>query len=229
MFTTMSAWQRLTLLVLAGIAVVALFVLAFTAGRVSAGSPHPGTTSADAGFARDMQVHHAQAVQMSMMLRDRTDDETLRTIAYDVAMTQQQQKGQMYAWLQEWGLPQSSGESRMAWMTSMAEGAMDHSMESGSTAGMESTGGAGSMAVGADGLMPGMATPEQLEELAAASDDDAERIYLTLMIDHHVAGVEMAAAGVELASTEQVRTLASRIEDSQQAEIDLMQALLDEL
>ncbi|MBG6215822.1 uncharacterized protein (DUF305 family) [Arthrobacter sp. CAN_A6] len=229
MFTTMSAWQRLTLLVLAGIAVAALFFLAFTAGRVAASPSHPDITSADAGFARDMQVHHAQAVQMSMLLRDRTDDETLRTIAYDVAMTQQQQKGQMYAWLQEWGLPQSSGEPRMAWMTSMAEGAMDHSMESGSTAGMESTGGAGSMAVGADGLMPGMATPEQLEELAAASDDDAERIYLTLMIDHHVAGVEMAAAGVELASTEQVRTLASRIEDSQQAEIDLMQALLDEL
>lgn len=222
MLTTMSTWQKLTLLVLAGIAVVALFFLAFTAGRVSAGPSQPGTTSADAGFTRDMQVHHAQAVQMSTVLRDRTDDETLRTIAYDIARTQQHQRGQMYAWLQEWSLPQSSGEPRMAWM---AEASMDHSMEVGSAA-MEST---DSMAVGADGLMPGMATPAQLDELAAASGDDAERIYLTLMIDHHEAGVGMAAAGVELASTEQVRTLASKIEESQQAEIEVMQALLDEL
>ncbi|WP_049822712.1 DUF305 domain-containing protein [Arthrobacter sp. H41] len=226
MFTTMPAWQRLTLLVLAGIAVVALFFLTFTAGRVAASPSHPNTTSADAGFARDMQVHHAQAVQMSMMLRDRTEDETPRTIAYDVAMTQQQQMGQMYAWLQEWGLPQSSAEPRMAWMT---DASMGHSMETGSAAGMESTGSAGSMALAADGLMPGMATPEQLEELAAASGDDAERIYLTLMIEHHRAGVEMAAAGVELAATDQVRTLAEKIEESQQAEIEVMQALLDEL
>src|SRR4029453_7741283 len=38
----------------------------FLAGRVTAGDPAPTDVGADAGFARDMQVHHAQAVEMSL-------------------------------------------------------------------------------------------------------------------------------------------------------------------
>lgn len=88
MTLSLSAWQKRVLQVLAGIAVLALFALAFSAGRVSAGPAHPDATSADAGFARDMQVHHNQAVEMSMIVRDNITDETLRTIAYDIALTQ---------------------------------------------------------------------------------------------------------------------------------------------
>ena len=113
MTLSLSGWQKRVLLILAGIAVVALFALAFTAGRVSAGPTYPDAGSADAGFARDMQVHHNQAVEMSMIVRDNTEDETLRSIAYDIALTQQQQAGQMYAWLEEWGLPQSDPQPRM--------------------------------------------------------------------------------------------------------------------
>ncbi|MHC5908965.1 DUF305 domain-containing protein, partial [Streptomyces sp. S6] len=36
----------------------------------------------DAGFARDMAVHHQQAVEMSYIVRDRTDDEEVRRLAY---------------------------------------------------------------------------------------------------------------------------------------------------
>jgi uncharacterized protein (DUF305 family) len=220
MTLSFSLWQKRVLLVLAGIAVLALFALAFSAGRVSAGPSHPGTTSADAGFARDMQVHHHQAVEMSMIVRDQATDETLRAVAYDIALTQQQQAGQMYAWLEEWGLSQSSAQPRMEWMTA---GSGDHggmAMGSGEDPGSMLT---------AEGLMPGMATPAQLDELRAAQGDDAERLYLELMINHHEAGVEMAAAGAELGQTEQVRTLAEKIRSGQQAEIDLMQGMLDAL
>lgn len=219
MTLSLSGWQKRVLLILAAIAVVALFALAFTAGRVSAGPSYPDAGSADAGFARDMQVHHNQAVEMSMIVRDNVEDETLRSIAYDIALTQQQQAGQMYAWLEEWGLPQSDAQPRMEWMA-----------DSGGHGGMEmgSAADAGTM-LRPDGLMPGMATEAQLDELRAARGEDAERLYLQLMITHHEAGVDMAAAGAELAETDQVRTLSTKIQSGQQAEITLMQTMLDAL
>ena len=194
---------------------------AFAMGRLSAPvASAPSTTSAEAGFARDMQVHHNQAVEMSMIVRDNATDETLRSIAYDIALTQQQQAGQMYAWLEEWGLDQSSSQPRMEWM---AAGAGDH----GGMAMGAGTDGASMLTP--DGLMPGMATEAQLDELRDARGEDAERLYLNLMIDHHEAGVDMAAAGAELARTEQVRSLATKIQSGQQAEITLMQTMLDAL
>lgn len=217
---SLSGWQKRVLLALSALAVVALFALAFSAGRLSAAPTHPGTTSADAGFARDMQVHHHQAVEMSMIVRDEVDDETLRAVAYDIATTQQQQAGQMYAWLEEWGLSQSSTQPRMEWMAGA----------SGDHGGMQmgQSDGSGSM-LEADGRMPGMATEQQLDELRSASGDDAARLYLQLMITHHVAGVDMAKAGAELGTTDQVRDLASKIQSGQQSEITLMESLLDKL
>lgn len=221
MTLSLARWQKLVLLILCGVMVLGLFALAFTAGRVSAGPTHPDTTSADAGFARDMQVHHTQAVEMSMIVRDKADDETLRAVAYDIVTTQQGQAGQMYAWLEEWGLPQSTSEPQMAWMAGASgeHGGMDMGT-SGS-----STGTAASMLT-PEGLMPGMATRAQLDELRAAQGEDAERLYLNLMISHHEAGVDMAAAGAELAGTEQVRSLATKIQSGQQSEIDLMETML---
>jgi uncharacterized protein (DUF305 family) len=220
MTLSLSGWQKRVLLFLAGIAVLALFALAFTAGRVSAGPSFPGTDSADAGFARDMQVHHNQAVEMSMIVRDNGTDETLRAIAYDIALTQQQQAGQMYAWLDEWGLDQSSSTPRMEWMADGPGGHGDMDMGSRDD---------GASLPAQDGLMPGMATEAQLDELRAARGEEAERLYLTLMINHHRAGVDMAEAGAALAETEQVRTLATKIQSGQQAEITLMQGMLDAL
>ena len=67
----------------------------------------PSDFGADAGFSRDMQAHHAQAVEMALLVRERSDDEELRTVAYDILTSQQQQAGQMYGWLVQWGLPQT--------------------------------------------------------------------------------------------------------------------------
>ncbi|MEV4010737.1 DUF305 domain-containing protein [Nonomuraea angiospora] len=70
----------------------------------------PADASVEAGFARDMQAHHAQAVQMTLIVRDRISDREVRTLAYDIATTQQQQIGQMYAWLQPFaGLDHACG------------------------------------------------------------------------------------------------------------------------
>jgi uncharacterized protein (DUF305 family) len=200
---------RVVGLVLAAVlALVAVFVL----GRVTAGpaaAPTPTSDSAAAGFLRDMQVHHAQAVEMALLVRDRTDDETIRTIAYDMAITQASQSGAMYGLLDAWGLPQHSAQPAMSWTELPAlDGSGDgHQM-------------------GATGGMPGMATPEQLAALRSATGDDAVRLFLELMIPHHEGGLEMADAVLARTDVPQVVSLATGIRNAQRAEIVVMQDLL---
>ena len=84
----------------------------------------PGDGSAEAGFARDMMVHHAQAVGMAEIVRDKTESEDVRILATDIALTQQAQIGQMQGWLAVWGLPVAGTEPAMAWMGHPTEGRM---------------------------------------------------------------------------------------------------------
>lgn len=205
-------------LVLAGIVVLAVVgVLAFSAGRLSVGAPQtPGSTSAEAGFARDMQEHHQQGVELAMIVRDRTDDPETRLLAYDIATTQSQQSGQLYGWLTGWGLPQAAAEPSMTWMTrpatvgETAAGAHDH----------------GSAAHKPGEPMPGLATPAQIEQLRGASGVEAEREFLTLMIAHHRGAIEMAEAVLARSSNPTVRTFADGVISSQESEIRLMETML---
>lgn len=190
-----------TVAVLVGLALVTGLLIGSRLGS-SAARAAPVEGSVDVGFARDMQAHHNQAVQLSTLVRAATDDPEIDGIALDIALTQQQQSGQMYAWLEQWGLPQRSSSAPMAWM------GHDH-------------------ATGA-GPMPGMATQAQVNALAAARGVAAERLFLSLMIDHHVAGVDMAAYAAGRAKEEPVRRLAGAMVAAQQSEISLLERLLGE-
>ena len=74
--------------------------------------------------------------------------------------------------------------------------------------------------------MPGLATPEQLAELKAASGVPAEKLYLTLMIAHHEGGIEMAQAVLDRSTNRVVTALARGMIAAQQSEIDYMNELL---
>ncbi len=175
----------------------------------------PGEGSPEAGFARDMSTHHAQAVEMAELIRTRTDDAELRTIAADIALTQQAQIGWMSGWLDVWGLPAYSSDAPMAWMAG-DDGAATHAHGEG-------------MAMGADGApMPGMATRAELAQLRDADGVQAERLFLQLMIEHHRGGVDMADAVLARTGNAQVRRLADAMVASQEAEITAMQELLAE-
>jgi uncharacterized protein (DUF305 family) len=178
----------------------------------------PTNTSAEAGFARDMQTHHLQAVDMSMIVRDASDDPEIRSLAYDIALTQSQQAGQMSGWLSVWRLPQAAPEPSMTWMTrpTLAGANHDHSGTDGGTAHVPG------------GPMPGMATHEQMEQLKSLSGVPAERMFLELMITHHVAGVEMAEAIIDRSTNPAVTSLARGMVVAQQSEIDYMNELLAE-
>jgi uncharacterized protein (DUF305 family) len=168
--------------------------------------------SVDAGFARDMQAHHAQAVDLAVLVRDRSTDEEVRTVALDILLTQQNQIGQMAGWLSTWGLPAAASAAPMAWMTGTEHG-------HGSTA---ATGDASGYAA-----MPGWVSREDLARLTAATGTEADRLFLQLMIPHHQGGVEMAEYAVEHAQRPQVVALARNIVTSQERELTALQDMLD--
>ncbi|ANJ07195.1 DUF305 domain-containing protein [Streptomyces sp. BPPL-273] len=165
----------------------------------------PSADSADAGFARDMSVHHQQAVEMSYVVRDRTDDEEVRRLAYDIAQTQANQRGMMIGWLDLWGLPKVSSDPPMSWM-----------------------GMGGAPSAGEGSLMPGMATDAEMERLGTLNGKRAEVYYLQLMTEHHKGGVHMAKGCVEKCSVGVEKRLAGGMVESQESEIRLMADLLAE-
>lgn len=202
--------------VLAVVAAAAL-VLGALGGALLARQPALAAAaegSVDAGFARDMQAHHAQAVDLAVLVRDRSTDEEVRTVALDILLTQQNQIGQMAGWLSTWGLPAAASEAPMAWMTGTG-----HAHGAGATA---STDGASGYAA-----MPGWVSREDLARLTAATGAEADRLFLQLMIPHHQGGVEMAQYAVEHAQRPQVVALARNIVTSQERELTALQDMLD--
>ncbi|MER6676948.1 DUF305 domain-containing protein [Streptomyces sp. NPDC000983] len=165
----------------------------------------PAADSADAGFARDMAVHHQQAVEMSYIVRDRTDDTEVRRLAYDIAQTQANQRGMLIGWLDLWELPKVSSDAPMTWMDM------------------------GSMASGEDGaLMPGMATNTEMKKLATLNGKQAEVFFLQLMTDHHKGGIHMAEACVKRCGVKVEKRLAQTMVNGQESEIQLMAQMLKE-
>ena len=206
--------SRTRLIVVAALLVLVAVVVGVIIGRVTATGavPVPSESSAEAGFARDMQVHHGQAVEMALLVRDRSDDPEIRLLALDIATAQAQQQGQMFAWLAVWGLPQTSGEPEMDWLSRpVIDGSAGHEGHGGHTPGEP---------------MPGVASFEQMQELQNASGVEAERLFLELMIAHHQGGVEMAEAVLARSTQPQVTTLANGMVMLQSKELDYMAELL---
>src|SRR3954454_13245543 len=194
------------------VAVLWLLALVGCGSDAASDSATPGDSSPEAGFARDMSVHHAQAVAMAEAIRDRTADPELKLLATDIALGQQGQIGRMSGWLDEWGLSIGSTRPPMAWITDSDMPEMP-GMDMGAPE-LE------------NGLMPGMATRPQVSALSTLPVDQAETSFLQLMIAHHRAGVVMAQAILDRTDRPEVIRLATSIVNSQQAEIELMTDML---
>ena len=185
----LAAWLVALLGVVAG---VALAVLAY---ELFLQPPRP--SAVDVGFAQDMSVHHAQAVDMAELVRDDGADPDVRRLAVDMELNQQAQLGQMQGWLDLWDEPNTNPGRAMGWMGMPTEGAM-----------------------------PGMATAEELRALGVAEGVAADRLFLELMIEHHAAGVHMAQAAAADATMAPARRLAEQMATSQTSEIVTLEELL---
>jgi uncharacterized protein (DUF305 family) len=195
---------RLVLLAVIGVGLVLLgggLAVAVGVGRTDT----PAADSVDAGFARDMGTHHLQGVEMANLVAERSDDPEVRQIAFDISATQTNQAGRMQGWLSLWGVPQSGGDT-MAWMTEGGDHAHDMTADGG--------------------LMPGMATEEELANLRDLRGTAFDVEFLRLMIRHHQGGFEMAEYAAEHSGVPAVSDLAQAIARAQSAETRTMAAML---
>jgi uncharacterized protein (DUF305 family) len=239
--------HRTTVFLIAAGAVILLLVGA-TAGLALSGrfggsdtAATPTTESVDAGFARDMAVHHDQGVLMAHYAEQNTTDPEIEVMAYDIGYTQTDQLGQMQGWLSLWDLPDSGTAPRMAWMGATAA---DHGMAMGSaaaTSGALSAGsgaaGSGATGSGATGsgapafdtpLMPGMATDSEIAKLKDLKGTESDIYFLQLMIRHHQGGAAMMQYAAEHAALPVVRNFADKMVQAQTAEISVMTQMLSE-
>ncbi|MER5702630.1 DUF305 domain-containing protein [Micromonospora sp. NPDC002296] len=197
------AGRRFGVLVVAAAVVVGL-LLGYAGGLLTPKLTRPGDASAEAGFARDMTGHHAQAVEMGLIaFRQGTDPEVV-SIGGDIATGQQGEIGTMQTWLRSWGLDPTGSQPRMAWMPD------------------------GEAAV-RDGLMPGMATPEELAKLRAAQGRELDVLFLELMIDHHTGGVHMIDGILDVSDESDVVRTARTMKNTQQTDLTNLRAALARL
>ena len=164
----------------------------------------PGDNSVEAGFLRDMSTHHAQAVEMSMLAHANSTDPDVVTLAGDIALTQQGQINYMQAWLRDWHLSPTGSRPVMAWMPDSAGSVVN-------------------------GLMPGMATPTQLDGLRKATGKQLDIQYLQLMRQHHLGGIHMAQEAITLTKNKDVDWLAGTMVAGQQGEINVIDGMLKQL
>ncbi|HZZ97447.1 MAG TPA: DUF305 domain-containing protein [Jatrophihabitantaceae bacterium] len=195
--------------VLVSIIGVAVLVVAVGAGFLWGASGNdgraiPNANSVDAGFARDMATHHQQAVTMAGYARDNSTNIDVKTLAFDIETSQSVEMGEMIGWLQQWNVSRVTN-SPMKWM----QGHTFH--------------------IGVNGLMPGMATPAQMDKLLASHGHELDILFLQLMIHHHQGGVLMAQYAAQHAVEPYVRTIAAKMYVNQTNEIVEMERLLRQL
>jgi uncharacterized protein (DUF305 family) len=179
-------------------------LLGFVGGLLSRQLRAPDDSSVEAGFARDMSSHHAQAVELAMLAHEKASDQEVRDVGADIALTQQAQIGMMQTWLREWNLSPTGTQPRMEWMPD----------------------GGGDLR---DGLMPGMATDAERAQLRAATGREFDILFLRLMRQHHLGGIHMAEAAVAESDNFDVDWLAQTMVDGQRREITDLTALLTRL
>jgi uncharacterized protein (DUF305 family) len=202
MFGQLTARARLTLGVLAAVLLLATGV---AIGYLIPVLRAPGEDSVDAGFARDMSVHHTQAVEMSMFAYRLGSTDEIRNLGYDMATSQQWQIGQMQTWLTQWHLSPNSDQAPMSWMPD------------------------GKAAIQPDGRMPGMASQDELKKLKAATGKDFDTMWCQLMLRHHLGGIHMSETAAAKASTSEVRDAAEKMRVSQQYDITALSEKLKDL
>jgi uncharacterized protein (DUF305 family) len=75
----------------------------------------------------------------------------------------------------------------------------------------------------------GLMTEEQMRHLDKANGPDGQRLFLEGMIRHHQGAIEMAEKEIDEGKNEEAINLAKQIAETQQQEIETMQALLTKI
>ena len=169
----------------------------------------PAYTSADVQFMQGMIGHHAQAVVMAAMAPTHGASTKVALFCRKVDISQRDEIVLMQTWLRDRGqaVPDPLAASGHDAMAGMDMG--DHAM-----------------------LMPGMLTPEQLNQLDQARDTTFDRLFLTFMIQHHQGALTMVATLFDspgAGQTPEIFGYATGVDADQRAEIERMEGMLSPL
>ncbi|MFI5640665.1 DUF305 domain-containing protein [Streptomyces goshikiensis] len=162
--------------------------------------PDDTPNAADQTYVRGMIEHHRQALTMSALAPDRASAEAVKGLAERIAAAQKPEIGAMERWLARYPAPGGAG-------------------------GAGGTGGTGGSGGHDHGAMPGMATEQQLKELADARGTDFDRLFLKLMTAHHEGALKMAGQALAGGNNVAVEEMATEVVATQTAEIHRMRAL----
>ena len=158
-------------------------------------------TSADIHFMSGMIGHHAQAIKMARWAPTHGASSSVLTLCERIINAQTDEINLMKRWLEVRKQPIPEVKPGP-----MKMGGMEHVM-----------------------LMPGMLTPEQMNQLDAARGADFDRLFLTDMIQHHRGAVQMVKELFEspgAGQDELVFKFASDVNVDQTTEIARMQRML---
>jgi uncharacterized protein (DUF305 family) len=152
-------------------------------------------TPADVKFMQGMIGHHAQALEMTALIADRTSREEMKLLGQRIAVSQADEIDMMRSWLRARG-------------QAIPDEHAHHTHE---------------------GMMPGMLTPEQMAELAAAKGEAFDKLFLRYMIQHHEGALSMVDDLFKTPGAGQegdINAFAADVDADQRMEIDRMRALL---
>lgn len=160
-----------------------------------------GPMAAEISYAGSMIEHHRQAVRMTELAANRAADPRVRALAERIGAAQPAEIGAMQGWLSTHGADGHGAYEQGA------DGHGNHAAHRG---------------------MPGMATPEQLRELADARGAGFDELFLRLMTTHHEGALRMATDLLTTGHDEQLHEMAQDVLATQTDEIATMRRLLDE-
>jgi len=163
---------------------------------------HP-YTEADVYFMSGMIHHHAQAIVMAGWAPSHGASPQVQTLCARIINAQQDEIVTMQRWLAD--RQQPVPEATATGMTMKMDG-MEHQM-----------------------LMPGMLTPDQMHQLDQARGTEFDRLFLTLMIQHHRGAITMVNqlfGSYGAGQDETVFKFASDVNVDQSTEIVRMEQML---
>lgn len=192
-------WQRPFNIVVA--LVTAAILAAMIGWMVGDAGAEPSHNDVDTGFLQDMRTHHEQAVLISYIYRSREGtDPGLTTVARGIIDGQNIEVGRMIQMLRDLGETEANETgTSMLWMSMVAE----------------------------ENQMPGIASEEELAELARVDGREADELFVELMSKHHLGGIEMAEFEIEFGEYEEAIRMAEGMAGTQTAEIEEMLGRLD--
>jgi uncharacterized protein (DUF305 family) len=160
----------------------------------------------DVEFMQGMIMHHAQAVEMTALINDRTENKNLRLLGARISHSQSEEIKFMERWLEARGQPTAMKMKDAPGMEGMDMA--DHQM-----------------------LMPGMLTRKQMIALKNSKGAEFDRLFLTGMIQHHTGALTMVKDLYDTAGSGQdaeIFSFTTDVDSGQRAEIRIMQNMLGE-